>query len=133
MTQTAVLKLLPNDAEDLTGPESSATETVADHGLGSPLIPAAAEMMQWRAEADAQLEDALARFDAAIIGGEDPGRAAHGLCHEYMDCSRASLRRFRRPLPGRSARGRGSSRSGWDSRIWLQCMRQNTPQESIGS
>ena len=85
MTQTAVLKLLPNDAEDLTGPESSATETVADHGPGSPLIPAAAEMMQWRAEADAQLEDALARFDAAIIGGEDPGRAAHGLCHEYMD------------------------------------------------
>ena len=72
MTQTAVLKLLPNDAEDLTGPESSATETVADHGPGSPLIPAAAEMMQWRAEADAQLEDALARFDAAIIGGEDP-------------------------------------------------------------
>ena len=114
MTQTAVLKLLPNDAEDLTGPESSATETVADHGPGSPLIPAAAEMMQWRAEADAQLEDALARFDAAIIGGEDPGRAAHGLCHEYMEWSRASLRRFRqRPVTEEQKRAWSREQAVW--------------------
>lgn len=114
MTQTAVLKLLPQEIEDLTGPQSSATTPVGDGGLGSPTVPTAIDMVQWRAEADAHLEDALARFDAAIIGGDEPGRAAHRLCHQFMEWSRLSLKRFKqRPVTEEQKRAWSREQAVW--------------------
>ena len=114
MTQTAVLTLLPQDVEDLTSPPSPTTDPVVDGGLGSPTVPTATEMVHWRGEADAQLEDALARFDAAIVGGEEPGRAAHTLCHQFMEWSRASLGRFRqRPVTDEQKRAWSREQAVW--------------------
>jgi|GEM_PF-2784486 len=114
MSQTAVLKLLPQDAEDLTSPQSTTVAAIVDAELGGSGVPAAVEMTQWRTEADAQLEDALARFDAAIIGGEEPGRAAHSLCHQFMDWSRGSLRRFRqRPVTDEQKRAWSREQAVW--------------------
>ena len=114
MTQNAVLKLLSPGAEAATAPESTPTTSESNDGLGSPSLPAAGQMVQWRAEADAQLEDALAQFDAAIIGGEHASRAAHNRCHQFMEWCRSSLRRFRqRPVTDDQKRAWSREQAVW--------------------
>jgi hypothetical protein len=114
MPRPVALKLLSQDVEDPTGSPSATIDTVADGGPGSLVVPTAAEMMQWRAEADAQLEDFLARFDAAIVGGTEPGRAAHSLCHRYMEWARASMGRFhRRPVTDEQKRAWSKEQAVW--------------------
>ena len=61
--------------------------------------PNAVAMAAWRRKADAQLELSLAEFDMAIIAGREPARAAHSLCHGFMDWTRESVGAFqRRPV-----------------------------------
>jgi len=89
----SLLKLIPDQVDGLEC--SSLTDDCnVDDEQRSLSQPSAMEMARWRFEADARLEDALARFDAAIIGGEDPGRAAHTLCHGFMEWCRKSMKRF---------------------------------------
>ncbi len=87
------LKLIPVEVE---GQNASSSPNVLDgeRDAGSQNCPSPMEMAQWRCEADAQMEDLLTRFDAAIVGGVEPARVAHQLLHEFMDWTRFSLRIF---------------------------------------
>ncbi len=67
--------------------------TIAPEVLPCP-TPEAVAMAQWRTLADAQMEDALAHFDATILGGEDVSRAAYALTHGFMAWSRKSMALF---------------------------------------
>ena len=80
----------------MTGhPDPSLVESVsADDGSGSISFPHATEMARWRRQAAAQLESELAQFDMNIISGQEPARAAHTLCHGFMDWTRNSLATF---------------------------------------
>ena len=72
------------------------------------------EMARWRVEADARLEDALARFDSDIVGGEDPGRAAHALCLDFLEWCRKSMKRFgSRPLTNEQKRAWCREQAVW--------------------
>ncbi len=88
------LKLIPAEAEGQSASPSSDLSSVAGDA-GSQNLPTATEMARWRTEADAQMEDLLTRFDAAIVGGVEPARVAHELLHAFMDWTRTSLRIFR--------------------------------------
>ena len=89
----SLLKLIPEEVDGLVCP-SSMNDCSVDDGQRSPDQPSATEMARWRFEADAQMEDALTRFDASIVGGEDAGKSAHVLCHDFMDWCRGSMARF---------------------------------------
>lgn len=89
----ALLKLIPAEAEGLSGPSSVPT-VGHDGGPRSLGCPSPVEMVRWRAEADAHMESALAHFDAAIIAGQEPSRAAYTLCHGFMEWCRKSMSRF---------------------------------------
>ncbi len=113
MSNPAVLKLLPSDAPNTTGPRRGSTP-VPLRGRGDLVIPTAKEMAHWRCEADAHMEDALVRFDAAIVAGEEPGRAAHRLCHHFMGWTRISLRRFGRvPMTAEQRRSWSKEHAVW--------------------
>jgi hypothetical protein len=88
-----MLKLIPAEAEGLTASPSSDLSSVAGDA-GSQNFPSAMEVARWRTEADAQMEDLLTRFDAAIVGGIDPARVSHQLLHAFMGWTRSSLRIF---------------------------------------
>ena len=87
----ALLKLIAEEPEDSRCPSSLQPPAVDGGGRSTP---SASLMARWRAEADAHMEDALARFDAVIIGGEDVSRAAHALTHGFMAWCRTSMGRF---------------------------------------
>jgi len=84
------LKLIPGH------PDSSMLSEGAIDESGSNPSPTSAHMTQWRRTADAHLESALAEFDMAIIAGQDAARAAHTLCHGFMDWTRESVGVFHR-------------------------------------
>ena len=108
------LMLIPAEAEGHSA--SSATDTSVENcDAGSQDCPSPVEMARWRAEADAQMEDLLTRFDAAIVGGVEPSRVAHQLLHEFMYWTRSSLRIFNvRP-------GSDDQRSIWsrEQAVWM--------------
>ena len=89
----SLLKLIPDQADGLECP-SSTHDCRVDDGHRSQTLPTPVQMAKWRFQADAHMEDALARFDAAIIGGEEPGKAAHALCHGFMEWCRGSMSQF---------------------------------------
>ena len=88
------LQLIPSHPDPV-----QRTRTVGVNPVGSASSPSAAAMAAWRRKADAQLEQSLAEFDMAIIGGREPARSAHALCHGFMDWTRESVAAFhRRPV-----------------------------------
>ena len=103
----ATLKLMPAQSEDSqSSPDSKPS---VDGHPPSPVM-----MASWRVEADAHMEDVLARFDSAIIGGEDPCLAAHSLTHGYMAWCRASMKRFAgRPIGDEQRRNWSREQAVW--------------------
>ena len=124
------LKLIPAEAEGQTASPSSDLSSVAGDA-GSQNLPTAMDMAGWRTEADAQMEDLLTRFDAAIVGGVEPARVAHQLLHAFMDWTRSSLRIFRvRPTTE-------AQRSAWsrEQAVWTglaDLTAQDAPRDPAG-
>ena len=87
------LKLMNVEVEGQNA-SSSPGSSQGERDAGSQNCPSPTEMARWRCEADAQMEDLLTRFDAAIVGGVDPARVAHQLLHEFMAWTRFGLRVF---------------------------------------
>ena len=124
------LMLIPAEAEGQTALPSSDSVSV-DGDAGSQNCPSPIEMARWRTEADAQMEDLLTRFDAAIVGGVEPSRVAHQLLHEFMYWTRTSLRIFHvRPQTE-------SQRSAWgrEQAVWMglaDLAAQDAPKDPAG-
>ena len=58
------------------------------------VLPAPTELGRWRNEANARMEDALSRFDAALIECRDIEHAARAAIEEVTGWVRSSIGRF---------------------------------------